>query len=181
MIPLLLSALNLAAAPGGDLVAIRVKRAETIAHGPLEHALILVEDGKIVEIGEDLPVERGIRVLDRPDWIATPGLVNAHTRAGSDRSVGRGFEPQARPDTEVDPRSDVWPELLKLGVTTLGFYPDGGGIPGQAIALRPHGETFQEMLVAEPAYLKIFLQSNASSKKALRDAFQKVDEYEDKV
>ena len=27
----------------------RVKRAETVSHGPIEHALILVEDGKIVE------------------------------------------------------------------------------------------------------------------------------------
>src|SRR5262245_66297977 len=107
MLPLL-CALLASPAPGGELVAIRVKRAETIAHGPLEHALILVEDGKIAEIGEDLPVERGIPVLDRPDWVVTPGLVNAHTRIGGERSPGRGFEPQARPTIEIDPRSDVW-------------------------------------------------------------------------
>jgi hypothetical protein len=166
---------------GGGIVAIRVRRAETVAQGPLEHALILVEGGKIVEIGEDLPVERGIPVLDRPDWIATPGLVNAHTRAGAERSSGRAFEPQARPQIEIDPRSDVWRELLELGVTTLGFYPDGGGIPGQAIVIQPHGKTLAEMLVAEPAYLKVHLQASAASKKALRDAFQKADEHEEKV
>lgn len=168
-------------APALDLVAIRVKRAETVAHGPLEHALILVEGGKIVAIGEDLPVERGIPVLERPDWIATPGLVNAHTRVASERSPGRAFEPQARPTFEIDPRSDTWAELLEVGVTTLGFYPDGGGIPGQAIVLQPHGKTVAEMLVAEPAYLKVYLQASASSKKALREAFEKVDEYEEKV
>src|SRR5262247_3071544 len=81
----------------GDLVAIRVKRAETVAHGPVEHALILVEGGKILEIGEDLPVERGIPVIERPDWVATPGLVDAHTRIGVERTPGRGFEPQATP------------------------------------------------------------------------------------
>lgn len=166
---------------GGGLLAIRVRRAETVANGPLEHALILVEDGKIVEIGEDLPVERGIRVIDRPDWIATPGLINAHTRAGAERSVGRGFEPQARPTLEIDPRADVWAEMLELGVTTVGFYPDGAGIPGQAIALRPHGKSVQEMLVREPAYLKVTLQATPASKKALREAFAKVDEYEEKV
>ncbi|MSR61858.1 MAG: hypothetical protein EXS08_05380 [Planctomycetes bacterium] len=179
MLPLL--SVLLAAAPGGDLVAIRVKRAETVAHGVIEHALILVEDGKIIEIGEDLPVERGIPVLERPDWVATPGLIDAHTRIGLDRAPGRAFEPQARPNVEIDPKSENWAELLELGVTTLGIYPDGSGIPGQAIVLQPHGDTLAEMLVAEPAYLKIFLQSNASSKKALRDAFQKVDEYQDKV
>lgn len=183
MMPFLLSSLLLGAtAPGGgDTLAIRVKRAETIANGPLEHALILVEDGKITAIGEDLPVERGIPVLDRPAWIATPGLVNAHTRIGNERSPGRAFEPHSRPTFEIDPRNDVWAELLELGVTTLGFYPDGGGIPGQAIVLQPRGETVAEMLVAEPAYLKVYLQASASSKKALREAFDKVDEYEEKV
>jgi hypothetical protein len=181
----LLTALT-ALAPGfqgtsGGLVAIRVKRAETVAAGPIEHALILVENGKIVEIGEDLPVERGIPVLERPDWIATPGLVNAHTRVGGERYSGRGFEPQARPHVEIDPRNDVWEELLEAGVTTLGFYPDGGGIPGQAIALAPYGDSVAEMLVAEPAYLKIVLQASASSKKAVRDAFKKADEHLEKV
>ncbi|NOT29055.1 MAG: amidohydrolase family protein [Planctomycetes bacterium] len=181
MLSLLLVTLLAAAPQSGDLVAIRVRRAETVAQGPIEHALILVEGGKIIEIGEDLPVERGIRVLDRPDWIATPGLVNAHTRAGAERSSGRGFEPQVRPTSEIDPRADYWRELLELGVTTLGFYPDGGGIPGQAIVLQPYGKSVQEMLVAEPAYLKVFLQSSAASKKALREAFLKADEYMEKL
>jgi imidazolonepropionase-like amidohydrolase len=167
---------------GGDLVAIRVKRAETVAHGPIEHALILVADGKIVEIGEDLPVERGIPVLERDDWVATPGLVNARTRAGGERGVGaRAFEPQMQATPEIDPRDDIWEELLELGVTTLGFYPDGQGIPGQAIAIQPYGKSVQDMLVSAPAYLQVYLQANPSSKKALRDAFQKVDEYEEKV
>jgi hypothetical protein len=178
---LLLAAPGASAPGGGDLVAIRVKRAETIAHGPLEHALILVEDGKIVAIGEDLPVERGIPVLERPDWIATPGLVDAHTRGGGERTGSRTFEPQSRPTYELDPRSDLWPELLELGVTTLALYPDGGGIPGQAIVVQPYGASVEEMLVAQPAYLQVFLQANASSKKALREAFKKVDEYQEKV
>jgi hypothetical protein len=173
--------LQIPARTGGDTVAIRVKRAETIAGGPIEHALILVADGKIVEIGEDLPVERGIPVLERDEWVATPGLVNAHTRAGNERGGGRGFEPQMLATPEIDPENEVWEELLELGVTTLGFYPDGQGIPGQAIVLQPHGEDVKDMLVAAPAYLQVYLQANASSKKALRDAFQKVDEYEDKV
>ena len=92
-----------------------------------------------------------------------------------------GFEPQARPTPEIDPRSDAWHEFLELGVTTLGFYPDGGGIPGQAIVLRPHGKTVAEMLVHEPAYLQIAVQASAASKKAVRDAFQKADEHEEKV
>ena len=60
----------------GGLLAIRVGKAETIAHGTIEHAVILIEDGKITAIGQDLPIERGIPVLDRPHWTAMPGLVH---------------------------------------------------------------------------------------------------------
>jgi imidazolonepropionase-like amidohydrolase len=181
MTPTWLTGLLLLAPQAGDLVAIRVKRAETGAGAPIEHALILVEHGKIVEIGEDLPVERGIRVIEREDWIATPGLINAHTRVGLERTQSRGFDPAVTPKSEIDPRQDAWRELLELGVTTLGLYPDGQGIPGQAVVVRPHGDTVEEMLIEDSAYLKVYLQANASSKKTLREAFQKADEHVEKV
>ena len=50
-----------------DLLAVRVGRAETVSKGVIEHAVIFVEDGKIVMIGEDLPIERGIPIFDRPN------------------------------------------------------------------------------------------------------------------
>jgi len=166
----------------GDLLAIRVGKAESIAHGTLEHAVILVENGRIVTIGEDLPIERGIPVLDLSDWVAMPGLVNCHSRIGLDRSTGSNNEPHLTPRTEVYPRSETWRELLELGVTTIGLVPAGSsGIPGQALVVRPHGETVDEMVVADKAYLKIHLQANSTSKKALRDAFEKVDKHNEKV
>ena len=62
--------------PSGGLVAIKVGRAETVSHGPIDHAVILVDNGKIVEIGADLPVARGIPVIDRPEWVVMPGHVS---------------------------------------------------------------------------------------------------------
>jgi hypothetical protein len=174
----------LAAAPlpaTGDLLAVRVGRAETISQGAIENAVILVERGKIVDIGEDLPIERGIPILDRPDWVVTPGLVNCYSRVGMDSRAGRGFEPQAHASGEIYPRQDLWEDLLEVGVTTLGLYPAGTGIPGQAVAIKPHGETAAEMILADSVYLKIYLQSDSSSKKALRDALGKVAEHEEKV
>ena len=171
-----------AGSPGGDLLAIRVGKAETISHGTLEHAVILVENGKIVTIGEDLPIERGIPVLDRPEWIAMPGLVSAHTRVGLDRASSSNFAPHILPTREIYPRRDEWHELLELGVTTLGIVPEGNsGVPGQAIAIRPYGETVADMLVKEGVYLKVNMASNASAKKIITEAFEKVDKHEEKV
>ncbi len=171
-----------ASTSSGDLLAIRVGKAETISNGTLEHVVILVEDGKIVIIGEDLPIERGIPILDRPDWIAMPGLVSAHTRVGLERSRASSFTPQVTPLREIYPRRDEWMELLELGVTTLGVVPEGNsGVPGQAIAIRPHGDTVEEMLVKEGVYLKVNMQSSSSAKKIIRDAFAKVDKHDKAV
>ncbi len=163
------------------LLAIRVGKAETVSQGTLEHAVILIEDGKIVEIGEDLPIERGIRILDRPNWVATPGLVNCHSRAGMDGRAGRGFDPELRASGELYARQDIWRELLEAGVTTLGLYPPGAGIPGQAVAIRPRGEAIEDMLIAEDAYLKINIGASQALKKMLREAFEKLAEYDEKV
>ena len=178
---LLLAAMPQPPAPAGDLLAIRVGRAETISQGAIEHAVILVEGGKIVEVGEDLPIERGIPVLDRPDWVVMPGLVNCYSRVGMDSTGGRGFEPQALASIELYPRQDIFQEVLETGVTTLGLYAAGTGIPGQTVAIKPHGKTREEMILQDSVYLKVYLQSSATSKKALRDAFAKVDEYDEKV
>lgn len=167
--------------PVGELVALRARRAETIANGTLEHAVILIEGGKITAIGEDLPVDRGIRVIDLPEtWTVLPGLVNAYTRVGLDGDGYNDAHPQAKTSNLLYPRSKEYGEVLDLGVTTLGNYPAGNGIPGQAVAVRPKGESSEDMIVADPAYLKILLRSNASSKKMLSDGFEKVDDYREK-
>ncbi len=173
-------ALFIASAQDG-LLAIRVGKAETVSQGAIEHAVILIEDGKIVEIGEDLPIERGIRILDRPNWVATPGLVNCHSRAGMDGRAGRGFDPELRASGELYARQDIWRELLEAGVTTLGLYPPGAGIPGQAVAIRPRGEAIEDMIIADDAYLKINIGASQALKKMLRDAFEKLAEYDEKV
>jgi imidazolonepropionase-like amidohydrolase len=170
-----------AGSPGDDLLAIRVGKAETISDGTLEHAVILVENGKIVAIGEDLIIERGIPILDRPDWVVTPGLVNCFSRAGLDGRGGRSFDPQQRAAAEIYAGQDIYADLLAAGVTTLGLVPAGNGIPGQAVAVRTRGDTPGEMILADSAYLSIYLQSSQASKKMLRDGFKKADEHDEKV
>ncbi len=176
------TALLLCAAPcAADLLAIRVGRAETIAQGTLENAVLLVEGGKLVAIGADLPVDRGIPVLERPDWVVTPGLVDCFSRLGLDSRAGGVFEPQAKATDELYARQDVWREALEQGVTTIGLYPPGTGIPGQGVAIKPHGKSVAEMLLKEGCYLTIYMQTNSQSKKQLAEAFEKVDKHEAKV
>jgi len=167
--------------PSGGLLAIKVGRAETVSGAAIEHAVILVDDGKILEIGADLPVARGIPVFERPDWVVMPGLVSCYTRLGVDGRAGQEFSPEASPTPEVQPRHPDYKEVLEAGVTTIGLYPPGTGFPGHASALRPHGATLAEMLVDEDAYLKVYFRANAQAKKQVRDVRAKVDEHDEKV
>lgn len=177
---LLLLSLPALGAAAPDLVAIKVGRAETVSHGLIEHAVILVEDGKIVTIGQDLPIEPGIPVLDLEAWTAIPGLVNAYSRIGMDSRAGDEFNPQISAFDDLYPTAEEYDELLEYGVTTLGLYPPGRAVPGRAVAVRPGPDTAEGMLVAREAYLKIYFRSDSRSKKMVRDAFAKVDDYLEK-
>jgi imidazolonepropionase-like amidohydrolase len=183
MKPLLLSfAAALCVAPAhADVLAIRVGRAETVTKGVIEHAVIFVENGKIVTIGEDLPIERGIPVIDKPDWVAIPGLVNCYSRIGCDSEGGDEMSPEIKASDELWPQADDYQEIVKYGVTTLGIYPAGNGIPGQAVAVRPKAKTKEEMILKDLVYLKIVLRADSGSKKRIADGFKKADDYNEKV
>ncbi len=161
-----------------DTVAIKVERAETVSDGTIHHAVILVEDGKIAVVGEDLEIERGIPVIDLgPGSVATPGLVNSYSRQGMDSRGGNDSRPGQQASDELYPAYRDYAELLEAGVTTLALYPAGNGIPGRAVAIKPRGETAKEMTVADDVYLKILLRSSSSSKKMLRHGFEEADGY----
>jgi len=161
--------------------ALRVGRAETIANGTIEHAVLLVEGGKITVVGEDLPIERGIPTFDHPDWVVMPGLVNCKTRYGL---PGRGRDastPEVKASDDLYPPSLDYEALIEAGMTTLGVVPAGEGIPGQAVAIKPMGSTVDELALRDPAYLLIELRSNSKSKRMVIDGFGEADEYGEKV
>ena len=179
---MILNTLLMAASPvlasTPDVLAIQVGRAETVSDGTIPNAVILVEDGKITVIGEDLPIERGVPVVDLgPDSVAWPGMVNCYSRQGLDSRAGNDSRAGARASDEIYPAPETYHKLLELGITTLGLYPPGNGIPGRAVAVRPTGETKEEMLISDDAYLKVLLRANAASKKMVRSGFEEADKY----
>lgn len=161
----------------GDLLAIRAQRVEVGDGQTLRHAVILVEDGKIVTIGEDLPIARGIPVLELDEnQVVIPGLVNAHSRIGMSGRGTSDSRPWIKASDELYPPSSSYKEVLEAGVTTLGQYPGGnGGIPGRGVAVRPKGTTPESMILADSVYLRIHLTSSRTAKKNITDGFKKAD------
>ena len=180
--PLLLAPLALSAtAPRVDLFAIRAPRVEVGNGETLHHAVILIEGGKIVTIGEDLPIERGIPVLELDEeQVVIPGLVDAYSRYGM---FSRGYSdsrPYLLASAELPEKGNGFKQLREIGVTTLGIYPPGSGIPGQAVAVRTQGMSPEELILRDSCYLKIIAGANRSAKARISDGFKKADSWEEK-
>ncbi|GAB3015489.1 amidohydrolase family protein [Bowmanella dokdonensis] len=50
--------------------------------GSLENATVLIKEGRIQSVGQNLPVPSGYRVIDASGKIVTPGLIGAYTSLG---------------------------------------------------------------------------------------------------
>ncbi|MEM7516228.1 MAG: amidohydrolase family protein, partial [Planctomycetota bacterium] len=119
-------------------------------------------------------------IMRQREHHVTPGLINAYSRLGLDSRAGSEFKPSADVKREIYPTESDYDEAVELGITTLGLYPPGSSVAGQALAIRPDMNTLDEMIQAEGCYLKIGLRANSSSKKALIKGFGKVSDYDKK-
>ncbi|QDV09104.1 Imidazolonepropionase [Planctomycetes bacterium Poly30] len=164
-----------------DLFAIKARRVEIGNGEVMEHAVLLVEDGVIVTMGQDLPIERGIPVIELgEDQVVMPGIVNPYSRFGMDGSGYNDARPFVMASAELYP-SEAYKTFLEFGMTTVGQYPAGQGVPGQAVALRPKGDTAEEMILEDGVYLKFVMRNSSSAKRNLSDGFKKADEFLKKV
>jgi imidazolonepropionase-like amidohydrolase len=135
-------------------------------------AVIVVNDGKIAEIKENLKIPVSAEVIDLSGLTVTPGLIDAHIHAGV---CNEGF-PEDMDDTNdmVDPISPqlrvldaLYPddlgfaEALEGGVTCVQTLPGSGNvIGGQGIIVKTKSDVIERMVVREPSTMKAALGEN---------------------
>jgi len=79
-----LEPLALAAPPAGTLVAITNANIMTATRGNIMNGTILIRNGKIAEVGTNVTVPAGARVIDgRGKWV-TPGIIDAHSHTANE-------------------------------------------------------------------------------------------------
>ena len=77
-----LGALLLACAVRAETIAIVDAVLHTVSGEPVEGGTVLIENGKIADIGRDVDVPDAARVIDAGGRTVTPGLMNAGTQLG---------------------------------------------------------------------------------------------------
>ncbi|WP_417319095.1 amidohydrolase family protein [Emcibacter sp.] len=81
VITLTLSLLPFAA--GAETVAITGGKVMTMGKsGVIENGTVLIEDGKIKQVGKDISVPKNARVVDATGKVVVPGFMSSHTKIG---------------------------------------------------------------------------------------------------
>lgn len=150
MIRLLPTLLALAAAALPAATLIQNATLLTVSHGTLQHASLLIEDGKIAAIGPNLTAPSGATVIDAHGLYVLPGIVDCHAHIAID-SINEGsvaVSSMVRIADVLRPRAPSLYRALAGGVTTANIlHGSANPIGGQCtvIKLRPGG-TAEDLL-----------------------------------
>jgi imidazolonepropionase-like amidohydrolase len=154
------------------MLVIQNGRIHTITQGIIDRGSILIQDGKIVAIGTDVPVPAGARVLDAEGRWVQPGIIEAHSHLGISES-GLGFEgndtneavepctPHVRAIDGINPRDTAFRDAIEAGITAAWITPGSANvIGGQAATCRTWGNSVEEMVMNPFSALKGALGEN---------------------
>lgn len=137
-----------------------------------EKGSILIHDGKIIDIGQNIEVPSGTEVIDAEGLTVMPGIIDAHCHLGMwEDSIG--FEgadgnestdpvtPHLRAIDGINPRDVNFKEAYEAGVTTVMTGPGSANvIGGQFAIIKTFGKRIDDMIVKAPAALKIAFGEN---------------------
>lgn len=136
------------APPQEELLALRAGKVYLGDGEILEPGVVIAAGGKILAAGRDLPIPPGARLVDRPEAVVTPGLIDADSRLGlhgttvhrtqrreGGRTVVTGTErvhaplrlgPDADPSAVVRVSEPGFAEAARNGVTAVVAAGEGG-------------------------------------------------------
>ena len=61
------------------MIAIKARTINTITRGILENGSILIENGKIIDVGENLDVSQAAEIIELDNGYVMPALIDCHT------------------------------------------------------------------------------------------------------
>ncbi len=142
-----------------------------------DNGCILIEDKKIVKVGENINVNNDdiSEVIDAKNYWVMPGIIEAHCHIGI-KEEKKGFEgddcnemmepitPYLKALDGVNPIDSGFYNALSAGITSVMVGPGSSNIVGgQWIFLKTSGRVIDNMIVLEPAAMKIALGENPKS------------------
>jgi len=170
-----------------QMKAVKAKRIFTVTQGVIENGVILILDGKIVEIGPEIKIPWNAEVLDYSQKVVIPGLVEAHAARGYDlANETNPLTPFVTVLDNVDTSHDAFKSALRSGVTAMNIMPGHATIlGGRGAVVKTFGLVVEDVLLVPDSGLKISLagtpmQSKMGIMAQLRRYFNETKDYMEK-
>ncbi len=132
---------------------------------------ILIEDGKILAIGE-IEAPEGAEIIDAEGRLVTPGCVEAHCHVGVNNAAVRWegtdvneksdpVTPHIRAIDGINPNDEYLSNALEGGVTTACTGPGSANVVGGTFAaIKLTGKRVDDMIVKNPVAMKCAFGEN---------------------
>lgn len=154
------------------MLAITNGKIYTVSNEIINNGTILIDNGKISQIGQDIKIPEGAQVIDAGGKNIMPGFIDAHCHVGICED-GLGMEgndgnevtdpitPHLRAIDGINPIDKSFEEAYKSGITCLATGPGSANIiGGQFVAMKTYGRRIEDMIVKEPIAIKAALGEN---------------------
>lgn len=145
--------------------AIKNARIVTVAGPIIPSGNILIQDGKITQVGANIPIPSNAKVIDAKGLTAYPGMIDPHTAIGlqeissvqatQDASELGDLNPELRASAAINPQSEHVDITRANGITTVGSLPRGGLVAGQGAVIDLDGWVLKDMLIKDQALMVI--------------------------
>ncbi|SUY46748.1 amidohydrolase family protein [Clostridium putrefaciens] len=156
----------------GDKMLIKNAKIYTMAKENYENGSILIKNGKITKIGEDIKAPLGDQIIDVKGAFLMPGIIDAHCHIGG-QEANMGFEgsdinemsdpitPELRALDAINPRDEAFTKAICGGVTSVMTGPGSANvIGGTFVAIKTFGISIDDMVIKEPAAMKVAFGEN---------------------
>lgn len=114
-------------------IAIKAGTILPISDAPIENGTILIKDGKITAIGQNVAVDADARVIDASGKFVMPGLIDAQSRLfviDSELNESRSIAPELNILDGLDPFIKEASEVSAQGVTAVYISPGSRSLIG---------------------------------------------------
>ncbi|MFO7979600.1 MAG: amidohydrolase family protein [Candidatus Aminicenantes bacterium] len=125
----------------------------TVTQGIIENGTVVIKEGKIIEVGKNIDVPKGIKVIDVTGKYVMPGIIDSHSHIAL-TDVNEATDPvtpQIWMREALEPSSDSIKRTLAGGVTTVKTMHGSANIIGGVnvtIKLK-YNESIQDMIVQD--------------------------------
>lgn len=122
-----------AGAFGTQEIAIQAGTLLPISDAPVENGTILIKDGKIAALGQNVAIDADARIIDASGKFVMPGLIDAQSRLfviDSELNESRSIAPELNILDGLDPFVKEAPEVAAQGVTAIYVTPGSRSLIG---------------------------------------------------